>query len=127
MVGFNVSICPNCRGHLKYYDSVPRIVRTRGRATDRIRIRRFRCSNCRKIHREISDDICPHKQYEAEIIRGVLDGFITPNTYGYEDYPCEMTMRRWKNQPYEQLQLSQFFDMETGSEIIFSLKIQVPL
>jgi hypothetical protein len=127
MVGFNISTCPNCGDKLKYYDSVPRHIRSKGRSTHIVRIRRFRCSNCRKIHREIPNDICPHKQYESEIIRGVLDGFITSSTFGYEDYPCEMTMRRWRQCTYEQLHLNQFFDMEVGSEFIFAQKLHVPL
>lgn len=121
MVGFNNFSCPNCRGNLKYYDSVPRVIRTKGRLTENIQIRRLKCSNCKKIHREIPEDIYPHKQYEAEIIRGVLEGFITSNTYGFEDYPCEMTMKRWKSQRKDKNipgQLSFTFDM--SSEIIFS-------
>ena len=26
---------------------------------------------------------------------GVLNGTITPETIDYEDYPCELTMKRW--------------------------------
>lgn len=37
----------------------------------------------------------PYKQYEAEVIIGVLEGLITCETLGFEDYPCEMTMSRW--------------------------------
>lgn len=37
-----------------------------------------------------------YKQYESEIIAGVIEGLITCETFGYEDYPCEMTMIRWK-------------------------------
>ena len=33
MIGVNETNCPNCGGGLKYYDSVPRIVRTKGRVT----------------------------------------------------------------------------------------------
>ncbi|MEQ2698093.1 DUF6431 domain-containing protein, partial [Hungatella hathewayi] len=56
-------------------------------------------------HRELPDYIFPYKQYEAEVIRGVLEGFITCETYGYEDYPCEMTMVRWRNSQELQLLL----------------------
>lgn len=90
-------ICPYCNGNLKYYDSVKRIVRTKRRNARYIRIRRFRCRRCGVIHREIPDYIFPYKQYETEIIRGVLEGFITCETIGYEDYPCETTMIRWKS------------------------------
>lgn len=95
MVRMDETICPDCGGGLKYYDSVKRIIRTRGRNTKKIVIRRLRCPKCRKIHRELPNDILPYKQYETEIIQGVLDGFITTETFGYEDYPCEMTMIRW--------------------------------
>ena len=88
--------CPNCGGNLKYYDSVLRIVRTKGRISTQITIRRLRCLKCSRIHRELPEGIFPYKQYEAEIIQGVLEGFITSETIGYEDYPCEMTMIRWK-------------------------------
>ena len=122
MVSLDSMVCPNCGHDLKYYDSVSRIVRTRGRITDRVRIRRFKCSNCNKIHREIPDDIYPYKQYESEIIRGVLEGYITSDTYGYEDYPCAMTMNRWRSKRKQIVipgQLSLVFDMEASSEFIF--------
>lgn len=90
--------CPDCGGCLKHYDQVNRNVRTKGRVLTRIRLNRSKCTKCNKIHREIPSYIYPLKRYEAEIIMGVLEGFITPDTYGYEDYPCEMTMVRWKSQ-----------------------------
>ncbi len=95
MVTHDESTCPDCGGKLKYYDQVPRIVRTKRRNTSWIKIRRFRCSKCGHLHRELPDDIFPYKQYEAEVIRGVIEGLITCETIGYEDYPCEMTMLRW--------------------------------
>ncbi len=96
MIGCLVSSCSKCGVQLKYYDSVQRILRTKGRKTKWINIRRFRCPECHMIHRELPDFIFPYKQYEAEVIQGVLDGLITVETAGYEDYPCEITMRRWK-------------------------------
>jgi rubredoxin len=90
--------CPNCGGDLKYYDKVQRIVRTKGRNSKWIEMRRFRCVDCGHVHRELPDYIFPYKQYEVEIIRGVLEGFIFSYTIGYEDYPCEMTMIRWLTQ-----------------------------
>lgn len=89
-------VCLECGKPLKYYDSVPRIVRTKARQTRQIKVQRFRCPYCGEIHRELPDYIFPYKQYETEIICGVLEGFITCETIGYEDYPCEMTMIRWK-------------------------------
>lgn len=70
-------------------------VRTKNRKSEFIRIRRLHCQVCGAFHRELPDFIFPYKQYESEIIRGVLDGLITCETLGFEDYPCEMTMLRW--------------------------------
>lgn len=95
MIAENETVCPKCGGVLKYYDKVKRIIRTKARKTKRIKLRRLRCGTCRSLHREIPDFIFPYKQYEAEIIIGVLEGLITSETLGYEDYPCEMTMIRW--------------------------------
>lgn len=97
--------CSICSGYMKYYDSVPRSVRTKGGKTKYIKIQRFRCPNCGYINRKLPDYIFPYKQYEAEIIRGVIEGLITCETIGYEDYPCEMTMIRWKSSQKLQLLL----------------------
>lgn len=105
MISVNVSKCPSCGRKLKYYDKVRRMVRTKGRVARYVLIRRMRCSGCGKIHRELPTYIFPYKQYEAELISGVLEGFITPETIGYEDYPCEMTMNRWKESQELQLLL----------------------
>lgn len=98
MVGIDVFVCPKCGGELKYYDSVRRLVRTKNRKTWKIPMRRLRCKKCGALHRELPEIIFPYKQYESEVIVGVIDGLITCETLGYEDYPCEMTMGRWKAQ-----------------------------
>ena len=95
MVISNGSNCPDCGSFLKYYDEVHRIVRTKGGNKYWIKIRRFKCNFCNKIHRELPDFIFPYKHYEADIIKGVLDGSITSEDYEYEDYPCDTTMKRW--------------------------------
>nr|DAQ44397.1 MAG TPA: Protein of unknown function (DUF2089) [Caudoviricetes sp.] len=71
-------------------------MRTKNRTHSRIIIRRFKCVKCGAIHRETLDCMIPYKQYEKEIIVGVVEGFITSETLGFEDYPCEATMIRWK-------------------------------
>lgn len=96
MVSSNESVCPCCGGRLKYYDNVTRVVRSKGRQTKRVRIRRLYCTECGRLHRELPCYILPYKQYEAEVVRGVQEGLITCETLGYEDYPCEMTMTRWR-------------------------------
>ena len=77
MVMQDQTTCPKCGGELKYYDSVPRIVRTKGRETTRVPMRRFRCAHCGAVHRELPELLFPYKQYEAEVIIGVLEGLIT--------------------------------------------------
>lgn len=96
MVTKNKKICPGCGDDLKYYDSVQRGVRTKGRVVKQVKLRRLRCVSCGSVHRELPECVCPYKQYESEVIFGVLDGIITTETLGYEDFPCEVTMTRWK-------------------------------
>lgn len=96
MLTENELICPNCGSDkLIHYDTVKRIVRTKSRKKKHVQIRRMRCKKCKRIHRELPSYIYPYKQYEAEIIKGVLEGYITSDTLGYENYPCETTMRVW--------------------------------
>lgn len=101
MISENESSCPKCGGQLKYYDHVKRIVRMKYGKKDETILRRFRCQKCGAMHREIPEFIFPFKQYEAEIIIGVFEGLITCETLGFEDYPCEMTMLRWRALPPE--------------------------
>lgn len=82
MIRKNISVCPKCGGELRYYDSVRRIVRTKARITKWVNIRRLRCSVCGSIHRELPEELFPYKQYEAEVIIGVVDGLITCETLG---------------------------------------------
>lgn len=98
MVIGDKSTCPRCGGPLKHYDTVKRVVRTKGGTRDRIKIRRAYCLRCGAVHRRLPNTLLPFKQYEAEVILGVLEGWITCETLGFEDYPCEMTMLRWLSQ-----------------------------
>lgn len=100
VISIGQKYCPICGGELRYYDRVSRIVRTKGRKTTYIWLRRFRCFGCESVHREIPSNIHPYKQYEAELISGVLEGLITQDTLGYEDYPCEATMNKWIREIY---------------------------
>lgn len=95
MIFDELAKCPDCGGELKHYDCVKRILRTKKRNTTYILISRVRCSQCKRLHRILSDNIIPYKQYEAELIIGVKEGLINSNTLGYENYPCETTMKRW--------------------------------
>lgn len=98
MVIGDKSICPSCGGQLKRYDTVKRMVRTKGGCSSHIKLQRLYCVRCGAFHRQLPDGLLPFKQYESEVIYGVLEGFITTETLGFEDYPCEMTMIRWFSQ-----------------------------
>ncbi len=87
--------CPLCEGKLSYRDSVRRILRKEGGCKETILIRRLRCQCCNALHRELPDCVLPFKQYEAEVISGVLDQVVTPDDTDSEDYPCIETMRLW--------------------------------
>ena len=95
MVSDGAFLCPKCGGQLKHYDSVRRIVRAKGGEIKWTRIRRLLCSKCGANHRELPAYLLPYKQYEADIIKAVVRGEISQYDLDYEDYPCEMTMRRW--------------------------------
>lgn len=97
------TVCPKCGGELKHYDTVKRIVRTKGGQVKRVKVRRAYCHYCGEIHRQLPEFLIPFKQYEAGIIFGVLEELITPETLGFEDYPCEMTMVRWLSQKQQLL------------------------
>ena len=95
MIIGNTSKCPRCGGELKHYDKVVRVVKSKYGQRVRTSINRLRCVDCKGMHRHLPDTIFPYKHYESDIIRGVMDGIITSDTLGFEDYPCEMTMKRW--------------------------------
>lgn len=95
MIEMNSNVCPECNGNLKYYDKVSRTIRIEYGKKCEIDIRRFKCKKCGKIHREIPYYVIPYKHYTAQIIEGVLKGSITSDMLIYEDYPSEMTMKRW--------------------------------
>lgn len=95
MVVAGETVCPHCGGGLKHYDRVRRIIRTKGRVTIWVVIGRSKCAICGSVHRVLPRSMLPYRQYESEVIFGVLEGLITSDTLGYEDYPCETTMIRW--------------------------------
>ena len=106
----NTLTCPKCMGALKYYDQVGRLVRTKGGLKTHIKLKRFRCTLCNGLHRELPEFIFPYKHYAVYVIEGVLSGYITSDTLGFEDFPCEKTMMRWRENykpSYEQLKFKE--------------------
>lgn len=95
MVRIGETRCPFCGGELKHRDYIWRTVYGKRRSVRKIRVEREICIDCKKVMRTLPDEILPYRRYETEIIFGVIEGLITCETLGYEDYPCEMTMIRW--------------------------------
>ena len=75
-----------------------RIVRGKDHSKKLVAIERYKCPKCKTIHRDLPKYLYPFKHYESDIIDGVVEGLIGPDTLGYEDFPCEETMKRWKKQ-----------------------------
>ena len=79
------------------YDKVARIVKRKYGIKVRVKLIRLKCMECHSVHRCIPNYIFPYKHYEREIINGVLEGYISSSTFGFEDYPCEKTTERWRD------------------------------
>lgn len=88
--------CKVCGGKLKHRDYVKRIVKTKGGEKDFVNVERMICKKCGRICRILPENLSPFKHYENDVIEGVREGLITPDTLGYENFPSEMTMERWK-------------------------------
>lgn len=89
-------ICEKCGTEMKRYDKVNRTLRVRYGRRERMYLERYRCPNCGHIIRRLPKEVVRFKQYHADVIEGVLNGWITPDTIGFEDFPSEMTMKRWR-------------------------------
>lgn len=80
---------------MRAYDRVDRIVIRKYGIKEKTKIVRFRCDCCAVTLRELPDWLLPFKHYDKNIIVGVVEGLINSNTIGFEDFPCEITMKRW--------------------------------
>ena len=90
--------CPDCGNVLKHYDYVSRVLKTKRGVKQKILVERRYCKVCHKVHRVITEDIIPYKQYERPVIEGVREGLISEETLGFEDYPSERQMKRWRRE-----------------------------
>ena len=81
---------------MKHRDYAPRIVKFAGGVVIRHKVERQYCPKCMVVRRRLTNDLYPYIHYSGYVVDGVLLGRITPDTVGFEDYPCEMTMKRWK-------------------------------
>lgn len=90
-------VCKYCGGQVKHRDYTNRIVKSTGGKTSIIKIERVICIKCGRLSRVLPDNIEPYKHYDKDIIDGVKEGIIGSDTYGYENFPSENTMKRWKH------------------------------
>lgn len=95
MVYEGVTVCPECGGELKPYDRVMRFVKTKNGKKDSLCIRRVKCNDCGRMHRELPLNLLPYVHYDKRIVEGVIEGIISSDDLEYENYPCELTMHRW--------------------------------
>lgn len=96
--------CTECGNRLKHRDYVKRIMKSGGGVVHWVTVQRLICCGCGQIHRHLPEDLKPYKHYRADIINDVINGAVTSEDITYEDYPCEMTMFRWK-ESYHKLAL----------------------
>lgn len=89
--------CARCGGAVRKYGTVKRMVRGAGGEKEWISVQRWQCLSCKYVWRELPDDMERFKQYRKSVIEGVRSGEINCDILEYEDYPCEMTMRRWRD------------------------------
>lgn len=87
-------ICDICGKEMKYRSTTKRIVKFPGGEKREIQIRVLTC--CGKYKRELPDYLVPFKHYTKETIEKVKSGEVSEKDILYEDFPCEMTMKRWK-------------------------------
>ena len=90
------NICPVCGNLLKYRDRRQRIIRTEDGRTLWCTVRRFRCTNCNRLHTEIPKQLTPYKHYQTSSIEDVIDGVTDESDPATADGPSEQTMKRWR-------------------------------
>lgn len=88
-------MCKYCLTTIKHRDYVSRIVKYADGKKLYVKVERFICPTCSRVSRVLPYYIIPYKHYDARIIYGVQRRRITYTSPGFEDYPCEMTMKRW--------------------------------
>lgn len=58
---------------------------------------RVYCKKCHKVKRILPPEVAPYKQYSKDVIKLARTNDISEDLR-YEDYPCEMTIKRWRSQ-----------------------------
>lgn len=88
--------CKYCNGNLKFVYYGSRIVWGPGGKRHTVQIREMQCENCGHYQRILPDELMPFRRYPAQVIMDVVNGIVTEDDLEYEDYPCSMTFKRWK-------------------------------
>lgn len=89
-------ICPDCQSLMQYRDCRQRHIRKQGGGKHWGRVRRYLCKHCHRLHTELPTNLSPYKHYDAEIIGDVIEDVVSSDDEGFENYPCAVTMERWK-------------------------------
>lgn len=97
MIRKGTKICPFCGGELQKRGTVRRKLRLGDGDLMVINLRRYNCKKCGKWHRELPSDLSPFKQYPDPIINKFISGKLTDSSIGFENYPCNVTQKRWKS------------------------------
>ena len=79
---------------MKYRSTTSRIVKFPGGRKIKIQIRVLTC--CGKYKRELPEWLVPYKHYTRDTIEHAIKEDISEDLL-YEDYPCDMTIMRWRN------------------------------
>lgn len=98
MITNDVSTCPKCGGDLKYTDDdFSLVLFVRKYQFGKLSMYGTTASALKPPHGDLPG-LSSFRPYNPSNTVGVLEGFITCETIGFEDYPCEMTMVRWQAQ-----------------------------
>lgn len=89
-------LCKYCGNEMRYRSTQKRFVKFPSGKKIQIDIEVVTC--CGHYKRILPEYLLPYKHYTKDVIEKVRNGKISSDDLEYEDYPCEMTMKRWKKQ-----------------------------
>lgn len=84
-------------------DYVKRKIKKGNNEVDWIFVERVICKKCNHIKRVLPDYIEPYKHYRKDIIDKFKIGEYTTDDILFENYPCDITVERWKSQKLHSL------------------------
>lgn len=98
VVSKEIPICPFCGKPMEFAQHAHRHEKLAGGTMQWYQIEVWKCSDCtvQRMHRALPDFLAPYKHYNVDIITDVIDNVIDSDDLGYENYPSEKTMFRWK-------------------------------